>query len=114
MTIIPIHKAWEKIGIDYAEIHAKIASFPKSERGIAAKAEFDRARKLVRTIQRNTHPDRNPGDKSAEDRFKEVSEALHAIEIHTSNFIEQLDKVLAEDRIKRETRRKNTIFIKVD
>jgi DnaJ-class molecular chaperone len=43
--------------------------------GVAKDADDDAVKKAYRTLARKHHPDVNPGDKKAEDRFKEVSEA---------------------------------------
>jgi molecular chaperone DnaJ len=43
--------------------------------GISKSADADEIRKAYRKLARKYHPDLNPGDKSAEDRFKNVQEA---------------------------------------
>jgi molecular chaperone DnaJ len=43
--------------------------------GVPRKASADDIRKSYRKLARKYHPDLNPGDKSAEDRFKNVQEA---------------------------------------
>ena len=43
--------------------------------GVPRKANADDIRKAYRKLARKYHPDLNPGDKSAEDRFKNVQEA---------------------------------------
>src|SRR5258706_7455443 len=43
--------------------------------GVARKANADEIRKAYRKLARKFHPDLNPGDKSSEDRFKNVQEA---------------------------------------
>src|ERR1700737_1432393 len=43
--------------------------------GVARTADAEEIRKAYRKLARKYHPDLNPGDKSSEDRFKNVQEA---------------------------------------
>src|SRR5579862_6002622 len=43
--------------------------------GVAREADPDEIRKAYRKLARKHHPDLNPGDKAAVDRFKKVQEA---------------------------------------
>ncbi len=43
--------------------------------GVGREADVDEIRKAYRRLARKHHPDLNPGDKAAEDRFKNVQEA---------------------------------------
>src|SRR6201994_1753945 len=43
--------------------------------GVKKTATADEIRKAFRKLARKHHPDVNPGDKKAEERFKEISEA---------------------------------------
>src|ERR1700730_11324904 len=43
--------------------------------GVGRDADADEIRKAYRKLARKHHPDLNPGDKAAEDRFKKVQEA---------------------------------------
>jgi molecular chaperone DnaJ len=47
--------------------------------GVDKKASQDEIKKSYRTLARRYHPDRNPGDKQAEERFKEVSAAYDVL-----------------------------------
>src|SRR5215211_9138654 len=47
--------------------------------GVDRKAPADEIKKAYRKLARQYHPDRNPGDSSAEDRFKEVQEAYSVL-----------------------------------
>ena len=47
--------------------------------GVARSASADEIRSAYRKLVKELHPDRNPGDKAAEDRFKQVSAAFDQI-----------------------------------
>jgi len=47
--------------------------------GIPRKASADEIRKAYRKLARKYHPDLNPGDKSSEERFKNVQEAYDVL-----------------------------------
>lgn len=44
--------------------------------GVDKEADAKEIRKAYRKLARELHPDKNPGDKKAEDRFKEIGEAF--------------------------------------
>ena len=47
--------------------------------GVARDAKADEIRKAYRKLARKYHPDLNPGDKAAEERFKKVQEAYDVL-----------------------------------
>ncbi|MGI8840081.1 MAG: J domain-containing protein, partial [Caulobacteraceae bacterium] len=53
-----------------------MAQDPYQELGVARSASADELRKAFRKLAKLHHPDKNPGDKAAEDKFKRVSAAF--------------------------------------
>jgi DnaJ-class molecular chaperone len=53
-----------------------LANDPYKELGVARGASADEVRKAFRKLAKQLHPDQNPGDKAAEERFKRVSAAF--------------------------------------
>jgi DnaJ-class molecular chaperone len=53
-----------------------VAGDPYQELGIARGAGQDDVRKAFRKLAKQLHPDKNPGDKTAEERFKRISAAF--------------------------------------
>src|ERR1700747_2261642 len=47
--------------------------------GVARDANAEQLKRAYRALAMRYHPDRNPGDKSAEHRFKEISEAYDVL-----------------------------------
>lgn len=47
--------------------------------GVSKDASADEIKKTYRKLAKQYHPDRNPGNKTAEDRFKEVGEAYQVL-----------------------------------
>src|SRR5258706_13507712 len=47
--------------------------------GVDRKASADDIRKAYRKLAMQHHPDKNPGDKKAEDKFKEINEAYQVL-----------------------------------
>ncbi|WP_312632184.1 DnaJ domain-containing protein, partial [Mammaliicoccus sciuri] len=47
--------------------------------GISKDAEAQEIKKAYRKLAMKYHPDRNPGDKEAEEKFKEINEAYEVL-----------------------------------
>src|ERR1041384_4853643 len=47
--------------------------------GVAKSASTDEIKKAYRKVAMQFHPDRNPGDKAAEEKFKEAAEAYEVL-----------------------------------
>lgn len=56
-----------------------VANDPYSELGVSRSANADEIRKSFRKLAKELHPDRNPGDPKAEERFKRVSAAFDVL-----------------------------------
>jgi curved DNA-binding protein CbpA len=48
--------------------------------GVTPDADLDTIRKAYRKLARQNHPDLNPGDAPAEERFKEISRAWEVLQ----------------------------------
>ncbi len=53
-----------------------MAGDPYKELGVARSASADEVKKAFRKLAKDLHPDKNPGDKAAEERFKRVTAAF--------------------------------------
>src|ERR1700739_3901723 len=49
------------------------------ELGVSSDASADEIKRVARRLLAENHPDRNPGNKAAEDRYKAVSEAKEVL-----------------------------------
>ncbi len=56
-----------------------MAQDPYGELGVARTATHDEVRKAFHKLAKKLHPDQNPGDKAAEERFKRVSAAFDVV-----------------------------------
>ena len=57
--------------------------------GVSRAASDSEIRKAYRELARKYHPDRNPGDKQAEDRFKDISYAKEDITVLEGKVVDQ-------------------------
>ena len=56
-----------------------MARDPYQELGVSRTASADEVRKAFRKLAKENHPDTNPGNKAAEERFKKVSAAFDIV-----------------------------------
>jgi DnaJ-class molecular chaperone len=56
-----------------------LAQDPYQELGVARTASADEVRRAFRKLAKQYHPDKNPGDKAAEERFKRISTAFDLV-----------------------------------
>jgi DnaJ-class molecular chaperone len=56
-----------------------LAQDPYLELGVSRTASADEIRKAFRKLAKQFHPDQNPGDKAAEERFKRISAAFDVL-----------------------------------
>ena len=56
-----------------------MAGDPYKELGVTRAASADEIRKAFRKLAKQFHPDQNPGDKAAEERFKKISAAFDVL-----------------------------------
>ncbi|MEI7683923.1 MAG: DnaJ domain-containing protein, partial [Planctomycetota bacterium] len=52
---------------------------PYEALGVSKTASEDEIKKAYRNLARQHHPDRNPGDKQAEAKFKEIQDAYDVL-----------------------------------
>jgi hypothetical protein len=72
--------------------------------GVGKSASPDELKSAYRKLAVKYHPDKNPGDKVAEDKFKEASEAYGILQIKKKNktmitLVMQPLKMVVEDKV---------------
>jgi hypothetical protein len=98
--VMRVSEAWAVLGIDFAQVVARLRRYPKEHRVAAAEVELDRARGTARKLMIVHHPDRG-GDP---EKFKKVGIALRSLEYHHAQFVGRMKEAL---RIREMERRKN-------
>jgi len=70
------HRLTEPPGHFFIGETADVASDPYKELGVSRGASADEIKKAFRKLAKELHPDKNPGDKITEDKFKRVTAAF--------------------------------------
>jgi len=82
-----LREAWETLGKDPDRIMEILFGLPDIQsRAEATEKILEKARKLARDLMIKNHPDVNPDDPLAGEKFKQVQAALSTIESHTKEF----------------------------
>ena len=66
-------------GFGFYGAGSDVAGDPYKELGVARGASQDDIRKAFRKLAKEFHPDKNPGDTAAEDRFKRITAAFDIV-----------------------------------
>jgi hypothetical protein len=79
--------AWAVLGKDWDAIVRDLSLLPDSASRVQeAERLLADARKLAKKLMAVHHPDKNPGDSEAAERFQRVRGALETIESNTESF----------------------------
>src|ERR1039457_7431886 len=83
--------------------------------GVPRKADAEEIRKAYRKLARKYHPDLNPGDKSSEERFKNVQEAYDVLDrkstrLNSSHLVISYAVFCLKKKKIKYTNRKNTLY----
>jgi len=100
---LSLRDAWLVLGREPRKVAAFIKA--RSDRVAAAEELLGSARRLARRLLGLHHPDRNPEDPEARERFDLVREALAVVEAGTEDF---------RERPEARPRRDGDVFIEVD
>jgi len=82
--MLPLRDAWLVLGRTPGQVRDAIRAFADQAEGV--RAQLVVARALAKKLLGLHHPDRNPGDEGAKERFKLVQEALESVEAGTEEF----------------------------
>ncbi len=100
---LSLRDAWLVLGREPKRVAAAIKA--RADRVAAADELLESARRLARRLLGLHHPDRNPGDPEARERFDLVQEALSVVEAGTEDFRRQPEA---------RPRKDGAVFIEVD
>jgi len=88
---VDVREAWAALGGSFDDSLARaMRESGPSARADSLASSLDAARKMAKRAMAAAHPDRNPGDPGAADRFRAVGDALSTIEADAGATIEAL------------------------
>lgn len=89
-----IMDAWGVLGEDWISIVQNLSNLPDiSSRVHATECMFMDAKKSAKRLMAVHHPDKNPRDSKAAERFKRIQEALQTIEHNTKLFRDKYEEM---------------------
>ncbi len=101
---LSVRDAWLVLGRRPGQVKADIQAHESEREGVDAQLEV--AKSLAKKLMALHHPDRNPGDARAAERFRLVQDALQAVEDGTRAFREAAEKKVGA--------RDKAVFIEVE
>jgi hypothetical protein len=108
---VNVAEAWSTLGVDWDRIAAKLMAMPDFASRVSATENLcSDAKKIAKKLMAVHHPDKNPGDTEAADRFNRVKQALETIEKSTESLKESYEKMLAKAKDRADSG--NVIIIK--
>jgi hypothetical protein len=89
-----LREAWEVLGKDPDKIMQFLSGLPNiKSRAEAIEEIFEKAKRWARDLMVKNHPDVNPSDSLATEKFKKIQLALSVIELHTKEFHNKVEKL---------------------
>lgn len=101
---LSLRDAWLVLGREPRRVAEAIKA--RADRVVAADEMLVSARSLARRLLGLHHPDKNPGDRGAQERFALVQEALSVVEAGTEDFRRETSR--------ERTPRDGAVFIEVE
>jgi hypothetical protein len=98
--------AWKLLGRDPQIIAGMLQESSLQNKAQIADDTLDTARKLAKKLMAKSHPDVNPDDPNAADKFKQIQDALSVIEVNTEDFKNKVGQAIEK--------KKNSVVIVVD
>ena len=107
--MMDLTEAWTTLGKDIKEVFEPLSKLNGlSEKIKYISSQFEIAKRLAKNLMALHHPDRNPNDIDAANRFRRIQLALEIIENETNQFINKATQKLENKSI----HHKKDVYIK--